>query len=386
MKIDLKDNKQKWGIIALLVIGLPILYHQGKGLILGAISAYYATLPVQVEIANPSEKTINPVFETTGRIEADKAINIIPRVSGWLDQKFFQQGDIVKKGEKLFQIQPEEYKLALQDAAARVNENAAVYKNSVIDYGRAADLIKEDMVSREYYDNAIANKNRTKAALDAANAQYKKAKLDLSYTTITAPMDGRVGKVEISEGNYVTPNSGTLTTIYKTSPILVTFAVKSSVYIHIKKYYSKNKDAKKIEDVIDVKLKLADGSIYDKVGKLEYTDNKIDEGTGSISFRAKFDNPDEILVPGDYVNVILEVKMPEKVMLIPQSATKTDVGTGYYVWVIEDNKAVKRNVVVNDTIDNNWVVEKGLDYKDNIVTKGIQSIYKTGQKVKIDAK
>lgn len=386
MKIDLKDNKQKWGIIALLVIGLPILYNQGKGIVLGAMSSYYATLPVQVEISNPVEKTINPVFETTGRIEADKSINIIPRVDGWLEKKFFQQGDIVKKGEKLFQIQPEEYKLALQDAAARVNENNAVYNNSVIDYRRASELIKEDMVSREYYDNAMANKNRTKAALDAANAQYKKAKLNLSYTTITAPMDGRIGKVEISEGNYVTPNSGTITTIYKTSPILVTFAVKSSEYIQLKKYYSKNKDAKNLDDLVDVKLKLADGSIYDKIGKLEYMDNKIDQGTGSISFRAKFDNPDEILVPGDFVNVILEIKMPEKVMLIPQSATKTDVGTGYYVWVEDNGKAVKRDIIVNNNIDNNWVVEKGLDYKDNIVVKGIQNIYKTGQKIKVKSK
>ena len=122
--------------------------------------------------------------------------------------------------------------------------------------------------------------------------------------------------------------------------------------------------------------------MYDKIGKLEFSDNKIDEEMGTVAFRALFDNPAEILMPGDYVNVILVIKHPEKVMLIPQSATKTDVGTGYYVWGVEDGKAVKKDIVVNYNIDNNWVVEKGLNNTDKIVVKGIQDIYKTGQPVK----
>ncbi|MCQ2754924.1 MAG: efflux RND transporter periplasmic adaptor subunit [bacterium] len=206
--------------------------------------------------------------------------------------------------------------------------------------------------------------------------------MNLSYTTITAPLDGRIGKSIISEGNYVTSSSGPLTTIYQTSPMRVNFAVKSSEYIKIKKYFNENKDGKKLEDIIDVKLKLADGSVYDKIGKLEFSDNKIDEEMGTVAFRALFDNPAEILMPGDYVNVILVVKKPEKVMLIPQSATKTDVGTGYYVWAIKDGKAVKKDIVVNYNINNNWIVEKGLEPTDKIVVKGIQDIYKTGQPVK----
>ena len=383
MKINFKDRKTQVVTFLILIIVVPILYNQGKNIITGLLTSYAMSQPKSVEVSNPIEETIEPTFETTGRVEADKSIEVVARVDGWLEGKYFNEGDIVKQGQKLFQIQPDEYQLAMQDAAARVAENSAVYKNSIIDYNRASELIKEDMVSREYYDNAVANRNKNKASLDAANAKYKKARLDLSYTSINAPLGGRVGKVNVSEGNYVTPSTGTLTTIYQTSPILVTFSVKSSEYIQLKKYYSQNKDAKKIEDVIAVKLKLADGSVYDKVGKLEFMDNRIDEGTGSLSFRAKFENPNELLVPGDYVNVILEIKRPTKVMLIPQSATKTDVGTGYYVWAIEDNKAVKKDVVVNKTINNSWVVESGLKQTDKIVTKGIQDIYKSGQPVKI---
>ena len=382
MKIDLKDKKTRVSLVIVAVIILPILWNTGKSMIVGLMSAYQMSLPKNVEVATPVEKEIEPTFETVGRIEADKSINIIARVDGWLENKYFNDGDNVKKGQKLFQIQPEEYRLAMQDAAARVSENQAVYKNAVIDYGRAAELIKDEMVSREYYDNSVANRNRTKAALDAANAQYKKARLNLSYTTITAPLDGRIGKSIISEGNYVTSSSGPLTTIYQTSPMRVNFAIKSSEYIKIKKYFNENKDGRRLEDVIDVKLKLADGSVYDKIGKLEFSDNKIDEEMGTVAFRALFDNPAEILMPGDYVNVVLVVKKPEKVMLIPQSATKTDVGTGYYVWAIEDGKAVKKDIVVNYNINNNWIVEEGLKPTDKIVVKGIQDIYKTGQPVK----
>ena len=382
MKLNLKDKNVKIAIITLLVILVPILFNQGKSIITGLIMSYQMSLPKDVEVMKPIEDVIEPEFETTGRIEAKNSIDVIARVNGWLEKRFFDEGDVVKKGQKLFQIQPDEYRLAMQDASARVNENQAVYQNSVIDYNRAASLIKEDMVSREYYDNALATKNKNKAALDAAIAQFHKAKLDLSYTNITAPMDGRVGKAFISEGNYVTASSGVLTSIYRTSPIQVKFSVKSADYIYIKKYLS-NHDGNNVQDLdVEVRLKLADGSIYDQIGRIEYMDNKISEETGTITFRAIFDNPMELLVPGDFVNVILKLRVPRKVMLIPQSATKTDIGTGYYVWVVQDGKAVKKNIVVEQNINNNWVVESGLDYTDDVVVKGIQDIYQSGQPLK----
>ena len=381
MKINFKDKKQLAIIITLAVIILPILYHQCNSIIMAKIAEWQQSQPVEVEVANPVKDLIEPEHETTGRVEADNSIDVIARVDGWLEEQFFTEGDIVKKGQKLFQIQPDEYRLAVRDAAARVSENSAVYENSVVEYRRAAMLIKDDMISREDYDNSVTMRNSKKATLDAAKAQYARAKLNLSYTTITAPMSGRIGKLNISKGNYVTQMSGTLASIYSTSPIRVTFDLKSSTYIHVKKYFSRD-DTPSDFSIIDVKLKLADGSIYDKVGKIQFTNNRIDETTGTVRMRALFDNPLELLVPGDYVNVILKVKVPEEVMLVPQSATKTDVGTGYYVWVVKDGKAVKKPVVVNYNINNNWVVEDGLDYSDQVIVKGIQSIHKSGQPVK----
>ena len=379
MKIDWKSKQTKVVAVILAIILVPILYNQTKSLITGVISAYIMSQPKTVEVANPISKEIYPTYSTTGRVEAQKAVDIIARVSGWLQERYFQEGDVVKKGQKLFLIEPDEYALAAKSARARVNENSAVYKNSEIDLRRAEQLLKDDLVSREYYDNALTQRNKNKAALDGAVSEMNKASLNLSYTNITSPMDGRIGKTIVSEGNYVSPSSGVLAQIYTTNPMKIIFPLKSGDFIELKKYYKENPDDK---STVSVLLGLADGSTYEKEGKIEFVDNKVDENTGTVTMRAVFENPDELLVPGDYVNVTLRVNYPEKVMLVPQSATKTDVGTGYYVWTVKDGKAVKKDIVVNNNYENHWIVEKGLDYDDVVVMKGIQDIYKTGQPLK----
>lgn len=386
MKIDFKSRQTKVVFIILCVILIPIIFNQAKNLIMGAYSSFMMMQPKTVEVAKPTAKEIFPEYQATGRIEANLSVDIIARVSGWLEKKYFDEGDRVKKGQKLFLIEPDEYVLAAKNARATVNENAAVYKNSEVDLKRATDLLKEDLVSREYYDNALTNRNKYRAALDGAKAELAQANLNLSYTNITSPMDGRIGKTNYSVGNYVSPSSGVIAQIYNTNPMRVVFPMKSGDFIEVKRYYKEYGNGKNHNDekdkVVSIILTLSDGSKYEIEGEIEFIDNKVDEETGTVTMRAIFQNPDEILVPGDYVNVTIRVNKAEKVMLIPQSATKTDIGTGYYVWVIKDGKAEKRDVVVNYNIDNYWVVEKGLDYDDEVVINGIQSIYQSGQKVK----
>jgi len=383
MKIDWKSKQTRVVAAILAVIIVPILYNQTKSIITGAITSYMMSQPKTVEVMNPVSMDINPTFSTTGRIEAQKSVDVIARVSGWLQESYFQEGDTVKKGQKLFLIEPDEYILAAKSARASVNENTAVYKNSEIDLQRAKELLKEDLVSREYYDNALTDRNKYRAALDGSVAELKKANLNLSYTNITSPMDGRIGKTNISVGNYVTPSSGVIAKIYTTNPMKVIFSVRSGDFIELKKYFKENKDKNpSLDNSVSIILGLSDGSTYEKEGSIEFVDNKVDETTGTVTLRAVFENPDELLVPGDYVNVTIRVNHPQKVMLIPQSATKTDVGTGYYVWTVKDGKAVKKDIVVNENYDNNWIVESGLSYDDVVVVKGIQDIYKTGQAVK----
>ena len=379
MKIDWNNKQTKVTVGILAVILVPIIWNLGKTFISGVIMSYMMSQPKTVEVSNPISKEIYPTYSTTGRIEAQNSIDIIARVSGWLQEKYFQEGDTVKKGQKLFIIEPDEYALAARTARARVNENSAVYKNSETDLKRAEQLLKEDLVSREYYDNALTERNKNRAALDGAISDMNKANLNLSYTNITSPMNGRIGKAIVSVGNYVTPSTGVIAQIYTTNPMKVIFPLKSSDFIELKRYYKENPND---ESTVSVLLRLSDGSTYEKEGTIEFVDNKVDENTGTVTMRAVFENPDEILVPGDYVNITIRVNSPQKVMLIPQSATKTDVGTGYYVWTIKDGKAVKKDIVVNENYENNWVVEKGLNYDDVVVMKGIQDIYKSGQPLK----
>ena len=379
MKVDWNNKQTKVTAGILAVILIPIIWNQGKTLITGAVMSYMMSQPKTVEVANPISKEIFPTYSTTGRIEAQNSVDIIARVSGWLQERYFQEGDTVKKGQKLFLIEPDEYALAARTARARVNENSAVYKNSETDLKRAEQLLKEDLVSREYYDNALTQRNKNRAALDGAISDMNKANLNLSYTNITSPMNGRIGKAIVSVGNYVTPSTGVIAQIYTTNPMKVIFPLKSSDFIELKRYYKENPND---ESTVSVLLGLADGSTYEKEGTIEFVDNKVDENTGTVTMRAVFENPDELLVPGDYVNITIRVNQPQKVMLIPQSATKTDVGTGYYVWTIKDGKAVKKDITVNENYENNWVVEKGLDYDDIVVMKGIQDIYKSGQSLK----
>ena len=383
MKIDWKSKQTKVVAAILAVILVPIIWHQAKSLITGLITLYNMSQPKTVEVMNPISKDINPTFTTTGRIEAQTSIDIIARVNGWLQERYFQEGDRVKKGQKLFLIEPDEYILAAKSARASVNENTAVYKNSEIDLKRAQELLKEDLVSREYYDNALTDRNKYRAALDGSIAELKKANLNLSYTNITSPMDGRIGKAIVSVGNYVTPSTGVIAQIYTTNPMKVIFSVRSGDYIELKKYFKENKDKNpSLDNSVSILLGLSDGTTYEKEGSIEFVDNKVDETTGTVTLRAVFENPDELLIPGDYVNVTIRVNHPQKVMLIPQSATKTDVGTGYYVWTVKDGKTVKKDIVVNENYDNNWIVEKGLSYDDVVVVKGIQNIYKSGEAVK----
>ena len=211
--------------------------------------------------------------------------------------------------------------------------------------------------------------------MDAAKQQLELAKVNLSYTSIKSPIDGRIGKVNITEGNYVTATSGALVNVSSTNPVYVTFSLKSSDFVKLLKASDKYKD-------VEVKVQFSDGSWYDKIGKINFVDNKIDENSGSITLRATFDNSKGWLVPGDYMKVELTAPKIISYMTIPQACTKGDAMSGYYVWAVEDNKAVRKDIKVSDEINNNWVIEDGLKNSDVIVVSGIQNIASEGQNLK----
>lgn len=374
MRISL--TRKKWAVIILLVIIVPIVYNKTSGVVTGMIQRQAMMQPKEVEVAPPNIEEVNVSAEATGRVEAKYSVDVIARVSGFLMKKYFTEGQFVKKGQTLFQIDPKEYQLEVNNSKATVNQYSALYKNANQELNRANALVKEDLISRSDVDSSLAAANQNRALLDAARQKLELAKVNLSYTTIKSPIDGRIGKVNITEGNYVTATSGSLVNISSVNPVYVTFSLKGDDFVKLLKASNQYKD-------VEVKVQFDNDNWYDKIGTINFVDNQIDKDSGSVQMRATFDNTKMWLVPGDYMKVKLIAPKLVKYMTVPQSCTKGDAMSGYYVWVVENGKAVKKNIKVSDDINNNWVVTSGLNLSDKVVVNGIQNITSEGQKLKV---
>ena len=373
MKINL--TRKQWAVVLLLVIIVPIVYNKAAGAITGFIQKQAMKMPKEVVVDNPHIEKVNVSAEATGRVEAQYSIDVIARVSGFLLKKYFHEGDFVKQGQLLFQIDPKEYQLSVNNSRAAVNQYNALYTNAQQEWNRASALVKEDLISRSDVDSSLAARNQNRALLDSANQQLELAKVNLSYTSIRSPIDGRIGKANITEGNYVSPTSGSLVNVSSVTPVYVTFSLKSDDFVKLLKASDRFKD-------VQVKVQFGDGTWYNKVGKINFVDNKIDKDSGSVQMRATFDNTKMWLVPGDYMKVKLVAPKKVEYLTVPQSCTKGDAMSGYYVWAVKDDKAVKKDIKVSDDIDNNWIVENGLNATDTIVVSGIQNVSAEGQKLK----
>lgn len=374
--MNIKLTRKQLAVIILLIIIVPIIYNKTSGLIIGMLQKQAMRMPKEVVVDNPHMEQVNVSAESIGRVEAQYSIDVIARVSGFLLKKYFKEGDFVKKGQLLFQIDPREYQLSVNNSRAAVNQYQALYTNAQQEWHRANALVKEDLISRSDVDSSLAARNQNKALLDSANQQLELAKVNLSYTSIRSPIDGRIGKVNITEGNYVTATSGSLVNVASVSPVYVSFSLKGDDFVKLLKASDEFKD-------VEVKVQFGDGSWYDKVGTVNFVDNKIDKDSGSVQMRATFDNEKGWLVSGAYMKVKLTAPKTVEFMTVPQACAKGDAMSGYYVWAVQDNKAVRKDIKVSDDINNNWIVEDGLNKSDVIVVSGIQNVAAEGQKLKI---
>lgn len=371
-----KMTRKKMAILVLLVIIVPIVYNKLAGTVMGLIQRQAMMQPKEVVVNEPQMEEVNISVESTGRVEAKYSVDVIARVSGFLLKKYFKEGDFVKKGQLLFQIDPKEYQLEVNNSQAAVNQYGALLKNAQQELNRANALIKEDLISHSDVDQSLATRNSNRALLDSARQKLELARVNLSYTRIHSPIDGRIGKVKITEGNYVDATSGSLVNISSMNPVYVTFSLRSQDFVKLLKASDKFKD-------VQVKAQFDNGTNYDKIGKIDFVDNQIDQNSGSVQMRAVFDNSKGWLVPGDYMKVTLVAPKKVEYMTVPQACAKGDAMSGYYVWTVEDGKAVRKDIKVSDDINNNWVVDSGLNKDEQVIVSGIQNIAMQGQKVKV---
>ncbi|MBA6396653.1 efflux RND transporter periplasmic adaptor subunit [Colwellia sp. BRX10-4] len=315
--------------------------------------------------------------EFLGRSVASKEVDLRARIEGELIARHFDEGSIVEKDQVLLNIEPAAYQASLESAKADLASRVAGAEGAARDLKRGREVAGDGYISQSDLDKLITNNSQAKAAVQVAESTLETAKLSLSYTVIKAPFSGRIGKVNYSIGAVVSPSSNTIATLTATDPIYVSFQVEESDYIS---YLQKNTHHPK-DLSIDISLRLPNNTTYGEKGLLIFADTKIDQGMGTVELRAKFNNPDGIVVPGLFVTLIIEGKQKEQMALVPQVAVQESQQGKFVLVVSDDNKVVQRLVTLGRRMNAMWVVESGLKANEQVIIEGLQKV-RSGVEVK----
>lgn len=364
-------------IIALIAIGFRFVTSSIGGMM--KQKARLNVAPPNVVVQQIEENNVIRTFDAPGRVVSKYQVSIMARISGYLQKSFFKEGDYVKAGETLFLIEPAEYQNASNVAGANIQNIKAQLAYANKQLARAEELVRQDYIAKAKYDEILANRDALQAQLSAAQSNYKDTNRNLSYTRVKAPVDGRIGIIDVTVGNYVTPSSGSLTTINSTNPIYVTFPLSSEDYAAISSIDKKADARRKVE------LFFQNGDKYELNGVQDFLDNKVDQTTGTVTLRATFQNPNNKLLHGEFVNVRLFANNPVKVPVVPIVAVQENQ-EGKYVYTI-DNKGLPKLTYIKTQgqSGDNWIVKDGLKHGDKVIVEGILKVI-PGSPVKIVSK
>lgn len=325
-----------------------------------------------VSVYSIKSQPIGGYREFVARTEAFKEADLRARVEGELIERHFREGSNVEKGQVLLKIDPAAYQAALSAAKADLSSRISGEENAKRNLKRANDLIGDGYISQSDYDRLTTEESQAKSAVKAAQASLEKAELDLSYTTITAPFSGRIGKVNYNVGNIVGPTSSPLASLIISDPIFVSFQVEESFYITYLQEHQGARTAKEAE--FDLSLRLPNNTEYPEKGQLNFSDTKIAQGMGTVELRTVFPNPHNIILPGLFVTLIVETLDKEEMALIPQAAVQENQQGKFVLIVGQDNKVKLRHVVLGRRINAMWVVEKGVAIGEQVIVEGLQKV------------
>jgi membrane fusion protein (multidrug efflux system) len=347
----------------LLVLALPGC-DEGK-----QVTAAASAPPPAVTVVKVSTVEMKPASTFTGRIEGKEKVELRARVEGFLDKREFAEGANVKVDDLLFVIEKAPYVAAVDQAKADLLAAESTLKLADIEVDRQTQLLQRNVTAQATLDQATAKQGSARGAMLAAKAGVEKAELQLGYTDIKSPIAGRIGRSSISVGNFVGPSSGALATIVSQNPIYASFPVTQREILAVRKQQNGNNGGQ-----YAVYIQLADGSRYPSVGKLDFFDNTVNQGTDTVQVRAIFPNPNGVLVDGQLVTVVAEAAKGESAPVVPQQALQVDQ-TGPFVLVVDkDHKIQVRRVDVDSSRGANAVVRKGLAVDELVVTEGIQRV------------
>lgn len=355
------------GLLAILTMAGMLLLPPGPAAAKDKPSE--SSQPPTVTVSKVPEMEVNPATEFVGRVEAIQAVDLRARVEGYITKVAFTEGGEVKVGSLLFQLEQAPYQARVNEAKAQVALAQAALSKAQR-YIVRLKAVRAGGVAATDMDNALSAEETARAQLQQAKASLQQADLNLSYTTITAPISGSMGRAVYTLGNLVGPSSGALARLVQLNPIRVIYSVSENEYVAAKMKAAGNPG--QIPADLVPRLKLPDGQMYPLAGKLDFTEPQVDPGTGTIALRAVFDNPGRVLLPGQYVTVLLSRRQARRMPVVPQSAVLED-RQGLYVLVVDkNNKVQRRGIVRGAPLDTGWAVESGLKAGEEIIVHGLQ--------------
>jgi membrane fusion protein (multidrug efflux system) len=330
----------------------------------------------------PPAVTVTPVVKSKvtetinflGLTKAVEDVELMARVEGFLAERRFIEGGDVQKGDLLFVIDPEPYRAELRRISAELHKAQAEQARTALDLGRVATLRKRQMVSQAELDKAQAEDKKAAADVQVKQAELRKAQLDLGYTEIRAPVSGRIGRSEYSIGDLIRKDGPALATLVTLDPIYVYWEASENLLLPYRRQVPDLVRGGKAAIRAVPRLRFEDGSAYPYEGTVDFIDNRVNRDTSTQRLRAVFPNPEKLLMPGQFMNVSLEIGDAAERLLIPQSAVQAD-SQGYFVLTVEDkNIAAVRRVEMGARQGTDWIVKAGLKEGEKVVYQGNQKV------------
>ena len=349
-----------------------------------AAAAKAADPDVGVVTVNPQARAM--VRELPGRISPTRIADVRPQVSGIIVKRMFSQGSEVKPGDPMYQIDPRPFEVEVQSNAAALAKARAVLEQTSQQARRVATLTSQKAAPETENEKAIAAQRQAEADVEGRKADVARAKLNLDYATIRAPIGGVVGAALVSEGALVVQNeAASLATVQQLDPIYADFTQSVTELNRLRKAFESGDLDRIAPDALKVRLVLDDGSVYPVAGKLLFSEARVDAHTGQVTLRGEFANPKRELLPGMYVRVLVEQGIDSDAIAVPQQAIQRNGGGGSEVFVVKDDNYVATQPVRTGTLqDGQWFVTEGLKAGDKVVVEGFQK-FVAGDKVKPQA-
>lgn len=331
--------------------------------------------PPEVGVITAVAQTVPLQQDMVGRLAPFRSSDVRARVAGVLQKRIYQEGSDVKEGQALFLIDPATLQASLSAAQASLASAQASYANAKVNADRARQLAPQKFVSRSDLDNAEATERSAAAAVQQARANVQAARINLGYASVTAPISGRAGKQQVTEGALVGQGDATLlTTIDQIDPLYANFSMSSSELQALRHAQGSGQVELAGESQRTVQVILPNGQAIDQTGTLDFSDTVVDPATGSISLRAIVPNADRVLLPGTFVTLRTTLGEQKGAFLIPQGAIQRDTASAFAMVIGKDGNVVRKNVVTKQAIGANWLITDGLAAGDQVIVDGLQKV------------